>query len=327
MKVYIADEIANREKIDLLGGPVAVFQSTVNQNALKLEKDLHLADAVLVPHDAKAFADNREYLRYINALSLIKPVIYSDRGDYPRRPNIGNSISLRVALQPGELRRGIIVLPYNIKSLDFLPFREFRDIPRLSFMGLVAKNTLGRKVRTLRTSPLNPTLGNGAATRKKYLSSLRKSSLDIQIVIRNSYGGIKSIEGTHELRRLEFIDSVTESDVVVTPRGDTNQSMRFFETLSAGRIPLFPSTKMHFPTLTDPFPDKYLIASDFKSRSIERMVSEYWSSLNSETYLVQQMEVRKFFAEYLDFNKYIIRLFSMSIHEVIQLGNGVQIKG
>jgi hypothetical protein len=327
MKVYIADEIANREKIDLLGGPVAVFQSKVNQNILKLEENLNSADAVLIPHDAKAFVDNHEYLHYINALGLKKPVIYSDRGDYPRRPKISNSISLRVALQPGELRRGIIVLPYNVDSLDFLPFREFRDIPRLSFMGLVAKNTLGRKVRTLRTSPLNPTLGNGAATRKKYLSSLRNSSLDIQIVIRNSYGGIKSIEGTHELRRLEFINSVTESDLVVTPRGDTNQSMRFFETLSAGRIPLFPSTKMHLPTLADPFPEKYLIASNFKSRSIERRVYQYWNSLNSETYHVQQMEVRKFFAEHLDFNKYITKLFSMSIHEVLQLGNGARIKG
>jgi hypothetical protein len=319
VEIFVAEKIDDKPLIDLLGGPLGLFQSKIDPKVLCLGKGLGERPVYLVPHDAKAWAKNSEYLNYLNYLGRDSLIIFSDRGDYPRHPKIRNSVALRVALQPHESRSNKVVLPYNVESLDFLPMRQFSTLPKISFMGLVPINTTGRKMKTLKSAPFSPLRGNGAATRKKYLKSLRLTSLDLSEVTRTKYGALGAIDGSHLNRRAEFLQSLEESDIVVAPRGDSNQSMRFFETLSSGRVPLFPDTEMELPSLKEPFPERFLIRTDFTKKSIELAVSDFWGSLDESSYFDLQKEIRAFFSLNLDFNSFASNLFRLSQHDFTNL--------
>jgi hypothetical protein len=319
MRIFVAQAIANQPRIDLLGGPIGLFQSKIHEGVFRITQDLAFSDAVLVPHDAKVFTKNRDYCEYLNALGKKHLILFSDRGDFPLRPSIHNSVALRVALQPRETRSNKIILPYNVVALDSLSRRNYAGIPEISFMGLVPKNTVGRVVKAFRSAPLSPIMGNGAVTRRKYLESLDRSGLSLKKVTRDSYGAIKSAQNSHLDKRQEYLEFLDNSDVVVAPRGDTNQSMRFFEVLSAGRIPLFPDTKMQLPTTTQPFPEKFMIKTGFHPKNIEANVASFWSRLNEVDYNSLQVEIRNYFVNYLEFNAFLRNLFSLERSEFLAL--------
>jgi len=317
MRIFVAEKISGEPLIDLLGGPLGLFQSEVADDVINTIQDLYSCDAVLVPHDAKSFAKNREYCDYLNFLGEQYLILFSDRGDFPLRPRIRNAIALRVALQPRETRSNKLIFPYNVANLESLKFRNYSDNPQISFMGLVAKNTLGRKVRAFRSAPFSPMQGNGAATRRKYLHSLDRTGLNFTRVLRNSYGAIKDLQDSHLEKRQEYLEFLSNSDVVVAPRGDTNQSMRFFEVLSAGRIPLFPDTKIQLPTTTQPFPERFLIKTGFHPEDIKDGVINFWASLNVAEYHSLQVEIRNYFVNYLEFNAFLRNLFGLDRSEFL----------
>jgi hypothetical protein len=324
MNIFVAEAIAGQPIIDLLGGPIGLFQSKIHNSVFELTQELAFSDAVLVPHDAKVFTKNQDYSEYLNVLGTKHLILFSDRGDFPLRPRIRNSVALRVALQPRETRSNKIILPYNVASLDSLSHRNYAGTPDISFMGLVPKNTVGRVVRAFRSAPLSPVKGNGAVTRRKYLASLDRSGLYLKKVTRDSYGAIKSPQNSHLEKRQEYLEFLNNSDVVVAPRGDTNQSMRFFEVLSAGRIPLFPDTKMQLPTTTQPFPEKFMIKTDFHPKNIEASVTSFWSRLNEVEYSSLQVEIRNYFVNYLEFNAFLRNLFSLERSKFLALAQAEQ---
>ena len=115
MKIYLADSFRNHSKIDFISQEVGLYQEPIRTKPFKEAKSIDLADAILVPHDAYHFSKYPEYLKYLNKLSKSKLVIFSDRGDFPKRPLITNSIALRVAIDPYEKTANKIVIPYNIQ--------------------------------------------------------------------------------------------------------------------------------------------------------------------------------------------------------------------
>ena len=322
MIIYVAESHDSLSLMELLTGKVGEFQTKIDANFFRMTKRFEDADAVLVPHDAYDFYKFPEYLTYLNNLALVKPIIYSDRGDFPKNPRIANSIALRVAVNPGESLRNKVVVPYNIESLEGLPYRAYAERPTVSFMGFIPKISPGRIYRTLKYSPCHPISGNGAAVRKITRSRIYQSNLDYEFISRSSYGA--SFKLTHDLdvKRREYLQQISSSDFIIAPRGDANQSTRFYESLSAGRIPLVPNTSFSLPKSLDTLsPIEYpFVGFSLLKGSIHKPIESYWLNFSTGSeYIKSQVATREFFAKNLAFNTFMKRLFSLQIRDFFAL--------
>ena len=100
--------------------------------------------------------------------------------------------------------------------------------------------------------------------------------------------------------RKKFVENILESDYTLCIRGLGNNSIRFFETICCGRIPVFVNTDS-----TLPFED----IIDWKSlcvwveeRDIDRIgdvVAEFHNNISNEDFIELQIKLRSIWEEYL----------------------------
>ena len=320
MKIFVADECANHTKIEILSGVVGLYQEPISKIPFIESKTLDASDAVLVPHDAYYFHKYPDYLEYLNELAKKRLIVFSDRGDFPKKPKITNSVALRVAINPGESLRGKIVIPYNVQSLSFLPYRELREEPTISFVGYMPKISLGRAKHVLQQSPLHPIKGNGGLVRRLTNEILKSSNLDYKTLIRSSYGAFNDGKLDLNKNRSEYINAMNDSDFVVCPRGDANQSARFYETLSAGRIPLIPDTSIIFPEFDGKLQNDLFIEFRLLHRDVNFLISKYFSAFTSQSdYVRMQERLRETYQKNFHFETVLNRVFGLEIGEFLNL--------
>jgi len=321
MKIFVADKLENHTEIELISGKVGLFQDAITEKLFEEVRTLEQSDTILVPNDAFYFSKYPDYLKYLNQLSAKKPIIFSDRGDFPKKPKIQNSIALRVAINPGESIKNKVVVPYNVESLAHLPFRDYSPSPAVSFMGFMPRISPRRLVRTIRQSPFHPIQGNGAIIRALSHRTLQQSGLDYHFVLRGSYGALASGDSSVDKHRTEYINLLSESDFIASPRGDANQSARFYESLSAGRIPLVPFSSIVLPNLKCPAHPQFLgIYFQFLRNDLNSQVMEMWEmSSNPGVYHMQQTVLRDYYEKYLRFAPFIKRLFKLDFSELAEV--------
>lgn len=325
MKIFIANKLPNYPTIDLISREIGLFQAPIDLNLLNTVENLENCDAIMVPHDAYFFSEHNDYVAYLNEISRLKPLIFSDRGDFPKKPRIKRSLAIRVALGPGEQAQNKIVVPYNVESLEHLPLKRYSEKPRISFVGYVPKLSKGRVFKSLHQSPLHPFQGNGSYMRKKSIRMLESTDFQTEIIIRHSYGAHRKTVGDLISTREEYLNSLTLSDFVLAPRGDANQSARLYETLSAGRIPIVPNSEVRFPISDEKFPriiQPMLNVNFGTNRLFSRAISSVWDTItNQSNYERYQKEIRAFYKEELEYNSFMKRLFnsdSRYIHSKIR---------
>lgn len=313
MKIKLAEELVGLEKIDLLGGPIGAFSNNLNDLKLSFTNNLSDAEIVLVPHDLHLIAGIPEYINYLNKLSSKKPILISNRWDMPTKLKVANSYQLRFAILPNERINNFIVVPYNVKSLTELPFREYSTSPRISFVGYQPKLTAGRMVRSIKTFPIHPLMNNSVFIRKEGAKRILDLDLRNDVVIRNIYGAAPSINRNFNQHRQEFIQSIANSDLIFSPRGDANQSQRYYEALSAGRIPIIPNTSIVFPKTINDSGIKFMILVNVLSTNLEIRIKEFWKNFDQSSYQSFQKEIRKFFNDEISYVTYINRLLNSDL--------------
>ena len=322
MKIFIAETYRDNSIIELISGNVGLFQEPLTSEPFIKAKTLESSDAILVPHDAYYFDRFPDYLNYLNALSKSKLVIFSDRGDFPKKPKITNSVALRVAINPGESRYRKIVIPYNIENLSFLPYKKLEAKLTVSFVGFMPKISMGRVKHTLQQSPLHPIKGNGAVVRLLMDRTLSKADIAYSCTPRNSYGALDVGQNDLGKNRAEYLASISESDLVACPRGDANQSARFYETLSAGRIPCVPDTSIVFPNVEEVKLNRLLIKFPFRHKILEFLVAEYFKSIRTQSeYNSIQRDLRDFFQRNLRFEPIVKNIFTSDKNGFMKMAN------
>lgn len=322
MKIFVAEAYGFHSKIELISGQVGRFQEPITDKLFTEVKMLESSDAILVPHDAYYFSRYPDYLKYLNSLAKLKLVIFSDRGDFPKRPKITNSVALRVAINPGESRFRKIVIPYNVESLSFIPYKKLEVSPTISFVGFIPKLSVGRFKHTLQQSPLHPIKGNGAVVRRLMHRTLSKADLTYSSTIRNSYGALDVGQVDFDKNRTEYLTSINESDLVACPRGDANQSARFYEALSAGRIPCLPNTSIVFPNVEEIKLNSLLIKFPFRYKTLEFLIAEYFKSIRTQSeYNSIQRDLREFFQGNLRFEPTVKNIFTSDKNSFLKSAN------
>lgn len=219
-------------------------QKSIN---LRFTSQLANSDAVLVPYDLSYWYKNKVYITYLKSLAKKKTLIILNTGDFISKiKKIENVIYLRPFLNPGERSPNTIIIPYEIDQM--ITARSFNPEFNISFIGYFPRIFSRRLFYALKNSFWYPVKGNGSIVRKLMARKVKKTNLPLTLIERNSFSGWRRDKSTNTLnRRVEFFNSVRGSRYVICPRGDGNQSLRFYETLSAGRVPILIDTRIKLP--------------------------------------------------------------------------------
>jgi hypothetical protein len=166
-------------------------------------------------------------------------------------------------------------------------------------------------------NPKHPILENGALIRRVGVRHLASLNYPTIIKTRAHYGGAESLISDPDIFRQEFKSSIENSDIVFAPRGDANFSQRFFEALSAGRVPIISDTHMTLPKLLQPNPFFHLVI-DAMARNLKPVVDNFWANLSQKKYQEIQKHNRLVFEQSFDYSLCVHRLFSVeSIEKLI----------
>lgn len=305
MKLFIAKQEPRLPLIDLLRNETQIFQQMPPSISSFLSSEVK-AECYLIPHDASHWSNH--YFRYVKTLSKQKPILFFNRSDIPRQISMSNAISIQTSLT-SPIKMKTIIVPYNIRALSSRKNRLYSARPKISFVGFVPRLGVRRLLRSFETDPLHPLRHNSAFIRKCGIRELSRVFPSANIIERKHYGGARSLISEVNSFREEYESSIYESDLVFAPRGDANSSQRYFETLSAGRVPIVPDTKIFFPrTLGTEKP--IMVSCKYSSVDVYEKVMLFWSQLTKDSYLEIQSFNRDFFRDQLDYSVYIHQLMT-----------------
>ncbi len=277
---------------------------------LKLTLSVENSDYVLVPHAWRHIKDNPNYLAYLHNLSKETPILVVNSGDISPRCNLSNTVELRTFLHPWEKNGRKIVLPYPVMDKIF-KIRKWKPKPTISFMGYVPKlgpgSFFGENIQGL----MRPIKSSVYLNRKLSTHKLEKltSDFDVKLTKRSSFTAYSSNPNLEKLIE-EYNSELNGADYILCPRGAANTSMRFYESLSAGRTPILVDSGGSLPEMkTKEFWSSNVITVNL-FRDWTKQILDDWQELsNSDAYKVRQIENNKIFSEELKFEKYLSKLF------------------
>ncbi len=141
----------------------------------------------------------------------------------------------------------------------------------------------------------------GVFYRRDAVKILEKSPrIKTNFLVRTSYSGhTDTAQKSPEILRREFVENLISSDYCLDIRGDANNTIRLFEILSVGRIPIIFDTERNLP-----FSDVLDYASfglivDFRDlKRLPDIIAEFNDSLSEEQFAFMQQKAREAFVSY-----------------------------
>jgi len=304
--------------------------SSWDKNYFILQDTPENSDLVFIPHNYWFLKKRnprllQEFIR--DAQRTRKPILIDAYGDCMDPIDIPNSFILRLGQYRFRLKPNDIIVPTYTEDLlesysgGKLQIRKKSSVPVVGFSGWVslpfytyprthfkdwifrAAGLFGDKYKVFR---------KGVFWRKRSVKILENSSLvKTNFILRSFYSGsAKTIKDDAEKLRKEFVDNIINSDYVLDVKGDANQSIRFYEILSLGRIPLFVDTERVMP-LEDLINYRdFCVWVDWRDlEKADKILAEFHRGIGEEKFMELQRRARYIFEHYLrmdSFTKYLV---------------------
>lgn len=262
LKVFVPKPIAAVRVLPFLPGGSdlgnRLFQSipeSAYEGIFETVHDIAVCDVYLIPHEyglVKQFpAVLAQWLA--DARAAKKTILISAYQDTTQRPAIDDAFLLRPSAFRSELGLRDIIMPAYIEDIGV--GRNLALVKgeksKVSFVGKAGFASSKERLRYMLKNYvlLHDPSREGMYVRRKALRILAKDSrIDLRAVVRKQFSAhAKTIELPQEVARREYIDTMIRADFNLAPRGDGNYSLRFFETLALGRIPIFIDTDAPLP--------------------------------------------------------------------------------
>jgi hypothetical protein len=149
--------------------------------------------------------------------------------------------------------------------------------------------------------------------RSKLLRLLQNNAkIKSNFILRKQHrGGVERLKNRdiHQTT-LDFFDNIKNSDYVLCARGVGNFSVRFYETLAMGRIPVFINTDCMLPHEAYLNWKDHVVWVDYKDRhSVADIVTEFHSKLDDEKLNNLFEANRKLWEDKLKLKTYFLTLF------------------
>ncbi|MEO8234792.1 MAG: exostosin family protein [Flavobacterium sp.] len=140
-----------------------------------------------------------------------------------------------------------------------------------------------------------------AYERAKLLNRLEQSNkIETNFIYRKNYRGGAITETQREATTLEYYQNIYQSDYVLCVRGAGNFSVRLYETLMLGKIPIFVDTDCLLPFEEIINWKNHVIWIDWKDRKdIATIVSDFHNQLSEDDFVKMQLDNRQLWKETL----------------------------
>lgn len=298
----------------------AALQYQYSKNDFSLVDTIAEADYVLMPYNyERLLAVNPERVATIikEAHDAQKPLLLDGSGDIEKRIDIPNSVILRVSQYAYRKQDNEITIPFIAEDLAETFFegdveiREKPEVPEVGFAGWASLTVKARVKLWIKEIPITMASlldserraeHKGLLYRARALSALEKNKdIITHVRARGTYSGhVKTITGTVGDNRREFVETLRNCDYALAVKGDANSSVRFYEALSMGRIPLFLDTACVLP-LEDVIAYRdFCVFVDWKDTDrIDEKLLEFHASVSPERFKEMQVRAREVYREYL----------------------------
>jgi hypothetical protein len=298
--------------------------------------DIADADYALFPHAIRS-CDDPLFPAFRKAQEMAasagKRIIISVGGDLSHNIFVDDAIVLKGS-QYGFLKRDneIIVPPFAEDFGDTMKIapRPKGAAPVVAFCGwagfatpvayakYLIKNAC-LEARALATGDTRlRVFKKGLYWRRKALRLLaRADRIETRFIVRKTFSANrKTISLDPAVARREYVENMRESDLVLAPKGDGNFSVRFYEALSMGRIPIVIDTDMIFPFEDIIRYDDFMLRVPYTD--IDRLagiVADFYANVSEEKWLKMQRAARAAYERYLRYDSFFNTLFSRVLPE------------
>ncbi len=204
-----------------------------------------------------------------------------------------------------------LVKNYNTTKIQIRPYNSN---PTIGFCGQANASignalqefakTLGRNIKSglgISNSPAQQLLST-SYLRASVLKNLEDAKgVETNFVYRKKYRAGATTERMRKRTTLEFYDNMQESDYIVCVRGAGNFSVRFYEALAMGRIPIFVDTDCLLPLNEIIDWEKHMIWLAYSDRNaVAEKVRQFHTNLSPQQFEVLQVQNRKLWEKKLN---------------------------
>ena len=219
-------------------------------------------------------------------------------------------------IQPGDLKQDLLKIHFDGQ----LQIREKSNDPTIGFDGIarypvykiiisILKNSIAKIDYLLfnRMIKYDSVIPN-SIKRRRYLDLLKKQdSIQTNFKLRSTFA--PGTIGGSKIARRAFIDNIIGSDYTFCYRGAANYSLRFYETLCLGRIPLFIDTdcKLPFDDTID-WEGICLWVNQSDIDKIEEVIIDFHLKLTNSQFIERQVYCREIWEKYLSKQGFINNL-------------------
>lgn len=334
-KVYCGSLIPNLEYLEILNpnfgfkkrknifGDKDIFDD-FNEKIVEVVDDPAQCDFILIPHSIFRVNKNKEYVDGFIKISkdFSKKIIIFAIGDSTEVIDIPNSIILRTSQYKSLKKDNEIIVPAYATDLSYekpIEFRKKSDKSVIGFCGWANVNGLSAKFSFFIKNHfrLSGAFKQGIYFRIKAINILNKSkSVLPNFIIRSSYSASeKTIELDAVKAREEYRRNMIESDFILAPKGDGNFSVRFYEALSLGRVPILIDTDCPMPMEDKIDYSKFVLKVDHKDiNKIDKIVADFYSNLSDDEWANMQREAKRAFDQYLRIDVFLRYIFNYENH-------------
>ena len=297
----------------------------ISEKDIQFVSDIQKAKYVILPMSWNYYqTENKmeEAFKIIkNAQRFSKTVLSFMIGDFGVKiPSFQNCLVFRHSGNKSNLSVNHIGLPAFIEDpiktifhSDSIKIKSYNTMPTIGFCGQAnssisnaSKEIIATIIRNFKTklglSSLEPQpLLSTSYLRASILRIIENSnSVHSNFIYRNKYRAGATTNALRKKTTQEFYENMRDSDYVVCVRGAGNFSVRFYETLAMGRIPVFVNTDCLVPLKDVISWKKHVVWVEYNDRKhIAARVEAFHQNLTSEEFENLQHQNRKLWKEKL----------------------------
>ena len=246
-----------------------------------------------------------------------KLLLIDGAGDIETPITIPGSVILRISQYRYVVKPNEITIPFPAEDLlesyygGQLQIRKKSDKPSVGFAGWAQMKLTSRLKTYIKELPITTAAlldrkrgaeHKGLLFREKAIAALQKTAgIEAHILARRTYSGyVKTITGSVGENRKQFVENFMSADYALCVKGDANASVRFYEALSLGKIPLFLDTACVLPLEDKINYRDFCVFVDWRDvDKIGEKLLEFHQGVSSERFEDMQKKARETFKNYL----------------------------
>lgn len=308
----------------------------------QLVDDASKSDVVVFPIDYILFLKFKKAFNTLQQLAKKheKPIWIYTGGDYGFTNYIKNSYTFRLGGFDNKLTDTTFVIPsfVNDPYLSHLPqgFDTLKkeNEPTVGFVGHANSSILKYTKEVfnhLKYKLKISFLGKLADAQSFYPSSIKRANylkklqlskgLQTNLILRNQYRAGVQTEADKQKSTQVFYNNIFENAYTFCSRGVGNFSVRFYETLAVGRIPILLNTDCRLPLHeTIDWAKHIVILNDKMKTSFEEQILDFHNSKNDFEFEALQKSNRNLWETHLMRHAYFIKVHDAFLNKISKNG-------